>query len=146
MNKTRFLVAAVVVLALLNIFSLLGHWRRPHGEGPRKIIIKRLHFDREQTAAYEALIEKHRADIRQNDQALAEARQAMYACLNSDDLSAKDSLLAAIGRQQMAIEQSHFAHFQDIKKLCRPEQMADFTLLVGDLEKLFNKPKGPGKQ
>lgn len=150
MNKTRFLIAAVLALMALNAVLLAALWRRPGrpalNEGPRTIIIGLLHFDAAQTVDYDRLVEKHRADIRQKDREMAQARQAMYRLLPGDDFSKKDSLIAEVGRLQTQIEHIHFAHFQDIKKLCRAEQLADFQTLTADLEHLFGKPKRPAKQ
>lgn len=150
MNKTRFLFGALVALVLLNIVSLALLWQRrsppPRGEGPRKIIIERLHFDPAQTAAYDLLVEKHRADIRRKDREMAVARQAIYGQLQHGDFSNSDSLFARVGELQMEIERIHLAHFQDIQKLCRAEQLADFEKLVAELERLFQKPKRPEKQ
>jgi hypothetical protein len=148
MSKTKFLTGAVVILVLLNGAMLSMLWKRPappHLKGPRNIIIERLHFDKEQVAAYDKLVEKHRADIRQKDSEMAAARQAIYHQLQEDDFSEKDSLLAQVGRLQMEVEEIHLAHFQDIKGLCREEQVEDFRKLSTDLGRLFGKPKQPKK-
>lgn len=150
MNKIRFLTIAVAMLVLLNIVSLVALLKRPalppHPEGPRKTIIERLRLDPEQVAAFDALVEKHRSDIRQKDGEMAAARQAIYKQLQNNDFSKNDSLFAEIGRLQMAVEQIHLAHFQDIRKLCREEQVAEFARLSAELERLFEKPKRPAKK
>jgi hypothetical protein len=144
MSKTKFLTGAVIILVLLNgatMFTLWKHTAQLPPDGPRKIIIERLHFDKEQVAAYDKLVEKHRADIRQKDSEMAAARQATYHQLQGDDFSKKDSLLAQVGRLQTEVEQIHLAHFQDIKKLCRAAQLEDFNQLTADLERLFKNSK-----
>jgi hypothetical protein len=150
MNKTRFLTLAVIGLVLLNIgmvaFLLSGKMPPHKGEGPRKIIIERLRFDQKQVADYEKLIQKHRDDIRQKESELMAARQAIYNQLLGEDLSKKDSLTAQVGHLQTAVEQIHFAHFQDIKNLCRPDQKADFDALVGDLAQYFSREKPSQKR
>lgn len=146
MNKTRFLTLAVAALVLLNIgmaaFFLSG---KMPPDGPRKIIIERLRFDEKQVADYEKIIQKHRADIRQKEAEMMAARQAIYNQLLGEDFSKKDSLVAQVGQLQTAVEQIHFAHFQDIKSLCRAEQKADFDALVGDLATYFSREKHPKK-
>lgn len=149
MNKTRFLIMGIVLLALLNIVSLFFHWKPPghhRFDGPEKIIIDRLHFDQRQVSAYQLLIEKHRAGIRQKDEEIATARQAIYSLLQSNDFSKKDSLIAEIGRLQMAVEEIHLDHFQEIKKLCRAEQLPYFKDMISELHQLFGKPKSPAKR
>lgn len=150
MNKTRFLTWAVVVLTLLNLFSLALLWRRPgpppHPENARHLIIKRLHLDEAQKAAYAQLVEKHQADIRQKDQEIGAARQALYAGLQGETPANNDSLLTEIGRLCSTVEQIHLAHFQDIKNLCRSDQVPAFNDLARDLEGLFHPPKPPAKR
>jgi periplasmic protein CpxP/Spy len=149
MNKTRFLTLAVVGLIALNIGMIaffLSKKMQPHrGDGPRKIIVERLHFDQKQVGEYEKLIQKHRADIRQKEAELVAARQAIYNQLLDEDYSKNDSLTAQVGRLQTAVEQIHFAHFRDIKSLCRPDQIKDFDALVGDLAAYFPRSKGRKK-
>ena len=127
MNKTRFLTILVGLLALLNTLSLVALWKRPtppHHEGPRQTIIERLQLDAAQVEAYDILIEKHRADIRQKDAEMADARQALYHQLQGNDWSKNDSLLAEIGRLQIAVEQIHLAHFQNITYLYNNSQVS----------------------
>jgi periplasmic protein CpxP/Spy len=109
------------------------------------MIIERFNFNEKQRADFEILIKKHRVAIVQKDTELAVARQANYRQLLADGLSKKDSLAAEVGRLQTAVEQIHFAHFQEIKNLCRAEQKADFDALVGDLTNYFPGPKGRQK-
>ena len=150
MSKIRFLTWAVVVLTLLNLFSLALLWRPPgpppHPENARHLIIKRLRFDETQKAAYAQLVEKHQADIRQKDRETAAVRQALYAGLRGEAPANSDSLLAEIGRLCGTVEHIHLAHFQEIKNLCRPDQVPAFNDLAKDLEGLFHPPKPPAKQ
>ena len=138
MNKTRFLKFAVTALVLLNIGSTAFFlMRKPPPNGPKKIIIDRLHFDANQVADYEKLIKKHRTEIIQKDAELSAARQAIYQQLLMEDFSKKDSLIAQVGQLQEAVEQIHFAHFLELKNLCRADQQADFGALVSDLARYF---------
>jgi periplasmic protein CpxP/Spy len=145
MNKVRFLMIAVVALMALNIAILaffLTRNKPARREGPKKVIIERLRFDVQQVAAYDALILKHRADIAPKDKALSDARQAIYSLLKTNSYAAKDSLTAVVGRLQIEVEQAHFAHFEGIKQLCRPDQRADFDALADDLAVYFPLKKG----
>ena len=144
MNKISFLTVAVVALALLNAALVFGFFTRRIAPlpdpGPRDIVIRRLRFDADQTKAYDGLIERHRADIRQKESEMTSARQAIYSLLKSGDFSKKDSLTAEVGRLQIAIENIHLDHFKDIKKICRTEQAAYFDALAGDLAGYFTPP------
>lgn len=145
MNKTKFLGIAVVALLALNIgtiaFFTLKNPPRHMEAGPRNIIVERLHFDAEQEAAYDALIAKHRLDIRAKNQEIAAAKTALYTLLQSGDFSKKDSLITAIGQLQQQVENIHFQHFGDIKNLCKGEQIQAFNEMTADLAGYFS-PKG----
>jgi periplasmic protein CpxP/Spy len=148
MSKTRFLVLAVGALVLLNLVTLGYLFQDKLSSkqgGPRKVIIERLGFDEKQAAAYDLLIEKHRSAIRQKETELAATRQSIYQLLKADDFSKKDSLTTLVGELQMAVEQIHFAHFQDIKGLCKPEQRASFDALADELATFFPGKKGGKK-
>ena len=144
MNKTSFLKWVVAALVLLNLgtLSILFTQRRPpHREGPRKAIIARLHFDAAQVEAYDKMVEAHRSGIHQKQQEIFEAKAALYGLLASTDFSKKDSLVEGVGHLQEEIELVHFAHFQEIKSLCRDTQVADFDKLASELARFFGYHK-----
>ncbi|MCF6129520.1 periplasmic heavy metal sensor [Flavobacterium sp. AS60] len=154
MEKTKLLTIAVIGLLLINFgtlgFLLLGPkgHRPPHGNGqqPKEIIIEKLHFDANQQKEYAKLIEWHRSEINKLDRNIREAKQQLYAELNQaeTDAKTKDSLIAVINSNQKQIEATHFKHFEDIKKLCNNDQLADFNELTEELSKIFApKPRGP---
>ena len=147
MSKTRFLTIAVIALVLLNLatiaFFTLKRPPRPMPEGPKKVIIERLHFDALQVAAYDNLIVQHQQDIKAKEDEMGVKKKALFEQLRSDDLSKKDSIIAAIGLAQQQIETIHFQHFSELKKLCKGEQIQAFYDLSSDLAKYFAPaPKG----
>ena len=40
---------------------------------------------------------------------------------------------------QKQVESVHYAHFMDIKKICRPDQLSDFDKLTKELSRLFSR-------
>jgi Spy/CpxP family protein refolding chaperone len=146
MNKIKLLTIAVLVLLLLNLgtigFLILGPKHRGHGEGPKKLIIEKLHLDEQQQGQYAALIRWHRSHIDALDREIHEAKNNLYLQLikSQPDTQVKDSLITAIVGYQKQIETTHFKHFEDLKKLCRPEQMNYFNQLTKELSSLFSKP------
>ena len=156
MEKTKVLTFTVITLLLLNIGTLgflyvsasKEHHPPPsHGpEGrpkPREIIIEKLHFDASQIKQYDQLIKKHQSDIRATEDNIRASKNELYLQLNEAvaNEKVKDSLIAALSLYQTQIESIHFNHFQDIKKLCKKEQMADFSALTEELSRLFSKPQ-----
>jgi periplasmic protein CpxP/Spy len=155
MNRTKLLTIAVIGLLLLN-FGLLGmmilrkppglpHGEIPHHEGgPKRIIIERLHLDAAQQSQYETLIEEHRSASGKLNEASRELHKDLYTLLAADpvDTAKADSLILQIAENQKATDKLNFAHFQDIKALCKADQLAEFKLLTEELAGLF-APKGP---
>ena len=159
MEKTKLLTIAVIGLLLLNFATLgflffgvtKGHQPppdRPEGRPkPREIIIERLHFDANQQKEYGQLIEWHRGEIKQLEDSIRVSKNELYLLLNDDkvDEKAKVTLIDKTALFQKQIEAIHFKHFEDIKKLCKPEQQEYFNELTEELGRLFsrNKPKRP---
>lgn len=149
MNKVKLLSIAVVVLLGLNIATLLIGSKHgpPHAEGPKQLVIDRLHLDEQQVTAYSKLIEEHQAAIKSKNDELLAARKALYADLAREGRPISDSLTLAIAVLQQDIEMIHYGHFADIRELCHPDQIAAFDLLLNDLAGLFNGPgRGPRKR
>ena len=143
LTKTNFWRIAALALLLLNVSLIVFFVTQPHpgrGEGPQKIIVERLHFDAQQAAAYEQLIQQHRTDIRAKRREMQEAKQQLYGILQGSDLSQKDSLTQRVGQLQVEMENIHFGHFQDIRNLCKSDQIEDFNALTGDLAEFFAPP------
>jgi hypothetical protein len=62
------------------------------------------------------------------------------------NVKVKDSLIAVLATDQKQIEATHFKHFEDIKKLCNKEQIADYNALTEELSRFFGqhgRPPGP---
>jgi protein CpxP len=155
MTKIKLLSIAVVGLLLVNAGILaflvikkpaeppMGGPGRPGpgGEGPKRIIIERLHFDAEQTAKYEKLITEHRKQINELDREIRTTKNNLYSTLSSASSLNKDSLETRLGEIQKQIESTHYNHFSDIKKLCKPDQLENFNDLTKELARFF----APGK-
>ena len=159
MKKTKLLTITVIGLLLLNFAVLAflfvsgsrGHKQptdRPEGRpNPREIIIERLHFDDNQQKGYDNIVQWHKGQIKKLDENLRSAKNELYTQLKQPqvDIKFKDSLIAVINTNQEQIEETHFKHFEDIKKLCHQDQLEDFYELTEDLSKIFapNKPTRP---
>ena len=151
MDKIKLLTATVIALLLLNIGTLgfliltgpMQHHRGPMGKGngPQRLIIEKLHFDEKQQAQYQQLIHWHRGQINALDNQIHQAKNRLYTQLlkNTVDTKTKDSLIDAIAVYQKQIEMTHFKHFEDIKKLCKPEQLEDYYNLTEELANLFSR-------
>ncbi len=161
MDRIKLLTVAVVGLLLLNgltIGFLLLHPGQPPrpvragpggGDGPGRIISERLHFDARQEEQYQQLISAHRQQSRELADESVRLHHDYYDLLtaNQPDTGRANALSRQIGDNQRALAQLNFAHFRQIKALCRPDQQADFVRLVDDLSRLFGRsprPERPG--
>ncbi|MCE3296949.1 MAG: hypothetical protein K0R65_2663 [Crocinitomicaceae bacterium] len=139
MNKAKFYGFLCIVLLLSNGFLLYFVLQPPNRpEGPKKLIIEKLHLDEKQTAAYEKLIHEHRNSIKKTEKQIGQLKQKLYSGLSSENTAETDSLVGLLGKKQMQIEKIHCEHFRDIKELCRPDQQIYFGGLSKELARLFD--------
>jgi periplasmic protein CpxP/Spy len=154
MSKIKLLTIAVVGLLLTNATMLgfllfkkpaapMGAMSPGKGEGPKKIIIERLHFNSDQVKQYELLITSHRKAIRLLKDSIGETKNELYRSLQTDNFSGKDSLTDLLSTLQKRIETVHYDHFAQIKKLCTPEQQEAFNALTHDLAFYFTTERKP---
>jgi periplasmic protein CpxP/Spy len=157
MNKTRLLTIAILALLAINIsilaFLFFGRPPQPSHRGPAagqggpsRVIIDKLHFDEKQVARYEVLIEQHQAGVKPLNEEIMKIKSKLYATLADETATGQDSLINRLGGLQMQMENVHYDHFLEIKKLCTPEQLAYFNSLSGELAKYFtttNPPQRP---
>lgn len=159
MKKTKLLTITIISLLLLNFatitFLLLsgprGHKRpneRPEGRpDPKEIIIERLHFDVNQQKEYDKIVQWHKGEIKKLDSNIRQTKNELYSQLNKTkvNVKTKDSLITILNSYQKQVEETHFKHFEDIKKLCHQDQLDNFNELTEDLSRIFapNKPPRP---
>ncbi len=152
MSKVKLLSIAVIGLVALNIgvvgFLLLRKPPMPpeagprgKRQGPKQIIIERLHFDKNQVAAYEMLIGGHQQSVKGLKDSISNTKNTLYQSLKTETFSSKDSLITLLSELQKRIESVHFDHFIQIKKLCKPEQLEDFNKFTNELSFYFTTEK-----
>ncbi|MEI7801078.1 MAG: hypothetical protein WCI97_00365 [Bacteroidota bacterium] len=147
MNKVKIIGTIAIVLLAINIFWVwffITHKPPGRNREPKKVIIEKLHLDETQKAAYEKLIDAHRQNMQQSEHEMMQLKNQLYASLQEgkqEDLS--DSIINEIGKVQIEIEHVNYKHFQDIKKLCKPEQLKSFDELCLEIAKLFAPPHPP---
>lgn len=148
MSKLTLLSIAAGILLLVNLL-LTGilFFKKPHRPPPpdrKGMIIERLHFDEQQTADFENLVQIHRSEIKSNDRAIRELKNQLYSTLVLQrEIGYNDSIITEIGKRQMRIERAHYKHFEEIRKICKPNQLRDFEELSKELGQLFSPPPPP---
>lgn len=146
MSKTKLLSIVIVLLLTCNLVLLCQQWQNnketQKGEGPRKEIIARLNLDEGQIQQYNVLIQQHRHKIREKEEEIRQLKKALYQTLIHEG-SKRDSILGSLSEEQRAVELINLQHFEEIGRLCRPEQQGDYRALVTDLSDLFMHKKPP---
>jgi len=155
MNRTKLLTIAVISLLLINIatlgFLIINKPRHDHNkihpaqnEGPKQIIVDRLELDDAQQKQYQLLIDDHRKKTRELHEVSAGMHNKLYSLLKTEPVNRAeaDSIIQEIANNQKAIDNLNFDHFQQIKKICRQDQLDEYNKLASDLSELFS-PKGP---
>ncbi len=156
MNKTKFLIAAVILLAILNaatlffLFAKHGGRKPPVRNGGRpfsEFISKQLNFDSAQVTQLQLLRDKHKTELdtlRNEDKMLHDSLSAFVK--RGDVDSAKiDSFVARIAYNKKQFELAFFYHFSQIRSLCKPEQLELFNKMVDQMmKKRMPNPNGAG--
>lgn len=143
-----FAIGLLVCNIILIVYIFQNHRRPPMSEGPRNLIIERLHLNPDQIKKYDALIEVHKKTIRDENDKMMFLKNKFYSCIiDSSSSQIQDSLKREIGQLQINIEITHYNHFKDIGSLCLPQQMDDFNNLIKEIGQLFDRRMGrPGEQ
>ena len=140
MSKSKFLKFIILGLLISNgivIFMLING--RDKMNGPKNIIIEKMHFDKEQIKNYESYIQQHRKAINENEKILNKLRSELYQQLKyQQDTSKVDSIISIIANHQIIAENINYNHFLEIKKLCKPSQKEDFDELTNEIAKFFS--------
>lgn len=148
MNRTKLygwiIIGLLLVIAAFFATHFLHKGKRHRGQSsPMEIVIERLHFDKNQIASYKEIIPKHQDFVKKSNRSLKEKQKQYLSLLKKPASSIQaDSLKKEIAQLHVDIQSTNFAHFLEIKALCKPEQMDDFNHLVDDLGKLFGRQKG----
>lgn len=159
MERTKLLTVAVIGLLLLNLLTIgylvlrpderrgPGQNGPPGGGEPSTVIIERLQFDSLQQQQYAQLINAHQKQTRALSRQSVELFRAYYGLLEAvqPDTAQANSLSQQIAQNQRNQARLNFAHFEEIKRLCRPDQQAAFNQLVSELSRLFGRQQRPAR-
>ncbi len=142
MNKLTLYKIITVILIVANlamVWLLMSSKKRPrHGDGPRNEIIKALNFDKGQVEQYDKLIALHRKEIKDVEQKMNNLKTTYFLQLNNEtNIQKNDSLLKIMGEMAITKEKINYLHFEEIRKICKPDQLPDFNNLVNRLNNLF---------
>ena len=150
MNRSKFYIGAIVVLLLSNfvLISFILSRKGNRGHEPKEKVVEILHLDVNQQKDYEELIKAHQASMRAKRDAMFGLKNELYSQLSKPMQDQQtDSLMTAISILQKEVEMINYAHFSDIRALCRPYQLDDFNTFAQELAQIFKSEKhGPPRK
>ncbi|MGD1847967.1 MAG: hypothetical protein ACFB10_21450 [Salibacteraceae bacterium] len=154
LQSTRFLWLLIALLLGLNLVTLGSIWLAPALEKesktfrPPHILMERLEWSEEQTQAFEAARARHWEGLsiyRQQEIAL---RKELFSNLKSQDTLKVAQITRELGQLRGIHEQQLFAHFQELRTICKGDQVKEFDSLMEEMASIIGMPpphhRGPG--
>ena len=144
-TSKRLITAAFVLLVLLNVTLLSALWlqksQRPellsggHPFNHEGFFTRHLDLSESQTINFEKLRQEHFLKVRPEMEAIAPLKKQLVdeSLKDMPDTKKTDSLVAAIGLHQAAIERELLLHFHQLSKLCTPEQRSRLKTVLENM-------------
>ena len=133
MSSKRLYIVIIVMLVLLNIFSVFINNSQSNDVskgGPRNIIIERLSLDGKQIENYDVLISDHRQSLKSLRKEIYKLRQSYF--LNSDS-----TLLVPLTNSYIELETINKEHIDDLIEICTDSQRMEFKAFIKE-QNLFS--------
>lgn len=152
-SKNKLLLLIIAVLLLINIGTLwyfIGS--RPSHETKEKsgfteVFRKEIGFDSDQLKQFAEMRKRHHEASKPAFEALRKSKEDYYALLLNPAVS--DSVKTAaenlVGRRQAQLDSTVFAHFVELRKLCKPDQLTSFDSSMQRLiHRIITSPRRGG--
>ncbi|MCB0601410.1 MAG: hypothetical protein KDC28_09285 [Saprospiraceae bacterium] len=153
MSKVRLLVLVVSILTVLNVVllaivfsSVIAGNRNPDVQRARedRQIREIFHFDDQQMQAFLASKKRHGEAIREVQNLLQQSSERYYLMADTD-AAKKSILLDSINDLTRQIYLLNDRHFNEIRQICRPEQLPHVDGLIIDLLRRPPESRNRGK-
>jgi periplasmic protein CpxP/Spy len=143
--KAFSIILIVMNIALIVFLLLKPFGRPPHPDdkgGPGDFLTEKLNFTETQKTEFTKLRVAHHDSILTLEEEGRKLRKDFYDGLKSDSANtANDSILFKITENQKQIELVTYSHFEDVRKLCTPEQKTTFNDIIQDVIKKLGAPR-----
>src|SRR5215471_9139037 len=151
--RQKWLLLLVIILLLTNITTLSIFWfvkpkQRPTPPDRQRMgtwIVKELEFDKDQEASYWKLRDSLVGQQRPIMDSMRAAKKRFYEQLNNPNVN--DSILEANSSKTLALQKRldflTFQHFQQVRTLCRPEQLPKLDTVVKEIINRMTNPRRP---
>jgi Spy/CpxP family protein refolding chaperone len=158
--RQRWLLVLVAILFLTNIATLSIYWfKKPLHDGPPggpggrekrmgQFMVDQMKFDKAQEAAYWKLRDSMITLQRPVMDSMRAAKQSLFDMLNQSNVS--DSALHVHSEQianlQKKLDLATFRHFQQVRLLCRPDQLQKFDTVIKEIVTRMTPFRRPGNR
>ncbi len=153
MKRDTFFILAIVVLFVLNLFTLgyvlLGHKDKPplpfERQGPKGRIEERLKLTPDQQKQFEDLKKEHRSQMEVLQKNSKEMHDKYFDLLKADNpnIPMRDSLLQVMAKNQSEMDKVTFDHFKKLRELCAPDQKNLFDSFIDEIaHSMMPRPEG----
>jgi hypothetical protein len=152
-KRFNWLVAAVIVLALVNLGTLAfiwinkpGHEERPLPEA-RDMLVRDLQLNEVQRAQFDSLRNVHFAGMQQYHEEMRRLKDALFDRLKTPADSSVHQIAVGIGEVQSKIDEATFSHFHALRALCDTAQKEKFDRIIQQvLRNMAPGHPGPGRE
>ncbi len=143
MKRENILTWLVIFLTVLNgavLFYFISKEQAPEPEPPDRIIVEALQFDDQQLAEFDRLKgDHHRKMVALNNRfRLTMGNYFLTLQTNNIGKDSLEQLNADIEKERLSIT---YAHFVDLKKMCRADQLEKFNAFLPELIRLVGTPR-----
>jgi len=156
-NKDRYILIAVIVLIVLNIFSWGLLWindslQKREASSPKNeaafsrtnnFLTQKLKFSDSQVAEFRKMQKQHFTKMHKFEQQYKLLRDEYVALAVSPGYNslAADSLFHEMGRINSLIQKANWSHFRAIYELCNENQKQEFRKLILNLNKRHKRDR-----
>ncbi len=164
MQKDRFLILVIIILFVLNLFTLgyvlfelrpppppemrgkdpdsRGPDRREQGR-PDELIINRLKLNGDQIKKFEDLKKEHRGQVDSIQFSSRRLHDDYFGLLKSPvlDTAKANTLLEQISMNQKMLDRATFSHFEKLRAICDNDQKELFNRFIDEIAGSFKPPK-----
>jgi periplasmic protein CpxP/Spy len=149
----RWLVIAIVLLLLINLATVALLWTGrdkkqggpPGGEAAAEFIIRETQMDKAQQEQYRALVQTHRRNAEALRRDMGQYKEQFFDLLQEKNIS--DSVLRTAALKANSTSQEldilTFRHFEEVRKLLRPEQQSAFDDIIKEALRMMGRPGHP---
>jgi|SRR5882724_10672228 len=150
--RQKWLLLLVIILLLTNITTLSIFWFvKPKKAAPSErvrmgtLIVNELKLDKDQEAAYWKLRDTLISQQRPIMDSMRAAKKRFFELLSNPNIN--DSILEASSNKTLALQKRldflTFQHFQQVRTLCKPEQLPKLDTVVKEIINRMTTPRRP---